>query len=65
VSGTGNRNLDVTALATASAIPFNQSGCAVVSDPRGDKSVRIADVLLLVLPLALLWIRRARKATIR
>jgi len=65
VSGTGNRNLDVTALPTVSAIPTDESGCTVVSDPGGDKTVRIADVLLLVLPLFVLGIRRARKATIR
>ncbi|MGA7105860.1 MAG: hypothetical protein WBX49_10995 [Candidatus Deferrimicrobiaceae bacterium] len=65
VPGTGNRNLDVTALATASAKPFNESGCAVVSDPGGDKTGLIADALFLVLPLVVLGIRRARKATIR
>jgi len=65
VSGTGNRNLDVTALATASAIPFSESGCTVASYPSGDKTIRTADALLLVLPLAALGIRRARKATIR
>ncbi len=65
VPGTGNQNLDVTGLVTVSAIPFDESGCTVASDPGGDKTVRIADVLLLLLPLAVLGVRRAMKATIR
>ncbi len=65
VSGTGNRNLDVTGLPAASAIETSESGCTVVSVPGGKKPVRIPDILLLALPLVLLWIRRARKATNR
>jgi hypothetical protein len=65
VPGTGNRNLDVTALATVSAVSFDESGCTVVSGAGGDKTVRIVDALLLVLPLAVLGMQRARKATIR
>ncbi|MDX1815643.1 MAG: hypothetical protein R3239_06750, partial [Thermodesulfobacteriota bacterium] len=64
-SGTGNRNLDVTGLPAASAIETNESGCTVGSAPGGEKTVRIPDILLLALPLVLLWIRRARKATDR
>jgi hypothetical protein len=66
VSGTGNRNLDVTGLPAASAIDVGNSGCTVVSTPVGEKTFRIPDIiLLLALPLVLLWIRRARKATNR
>jgi hypothetical protein len=65
VSGTGNRNLDVTGLPAASAIENNESGCTVVSAPGGENTVRIPDILLLALPLVLLWVRRARKATNR
>jgi len=65
VTGTGNRNLDVTALPAASAIETNESGCAVVSAPGGEKTLRIPDVLLLALPLVVLGVRRARKATNR
>jgi hypothetical protein len=65
VPGTGNRNLDVTGLATVSAIPFDESGCTAVTVPGGDKTVRIADVLVLLLLLVVPGIRRAMKATIR
>ena len=65
VSGTGNRNLDVTGLPAASAIENSQSGCTVVSAPRAEKTVRVPEILFLVLPLVLLWVRRARKATNR
>jgi hypothetical protein len=65
VSGTGNRNLDVTGLPAASAIESSQSGCTVVSAPRAEKTDRIPEILLLALPLILLWVRRARKATNR
>jgi hypothetical protein len=65
VSGTGNRNLDVTGLPAASAIETNESGCTAVSAPGAEKTVRIPEILLLALPLVLLWIRRARKATNR
>jgi hypothetical protein len=62
VTGTGNRNLDVTGLPAASAIESDQSGCAVVSAPGGEKTLRIPDALLLAFPLVVLGIRRARKA---
>jgi hypothetical protein len=55
----------VTGLPAASAIESSQSGCAVVSDPGGENTVRIPDILLLALPLVLLWVRRSRKATNR
>jgi len=64
-SGTGNRNLDVTGLPAASAIETNESGCTVVTSPGGENTFRIPDVLLLALPLVMLWIRRARKASNR
>jgi len=62
VSGTGNRNLDVTGLPAASAIENSESGCTVVPAPGAEKTDRIPEILLLVV---LLWIRRARKATNR
>ncbi len=65
VAGTGSRNLDVTALPTVSAISSDESGCTAVSGPGREKAVRIPDILLLVFPIVVLGIRRARKATIR
>lgn len=58
VAGTGNRNLDVTALPTASAIETDESGCRIVANSRAGDAGRNADGLLLVLPVAFLWIRR-------
>ncbi len=65
-SGQGaiGRNLDVTGLPTAKAIPFDQSGCAVASG--GSFPARrgtAADALLLLVPAAVLGIRRARGRT--
>ena len=62
VTGTGNRNLDVTGLPAASAIESSESGCAAVPGPGGEKTLRLPDALLLALPLVVLGIRRARKA---
>lgn len=62
--GTIGRNLDVTGLPTAKAIPFEQSGCAVAAGgalPR--RSGAVADALLLLVPAAVLGIRRARYRT--
>lgn len=61
-TGTGNRNLDVTGLGTVRAIQDDQSGCLVVpaSSPGGPG----ADALLLLLPVAALWIRRALRQAI-
>lgn len=58
VTGTGNRNLDVTGLPTASAINDDQSGCRVVATSRDDGGGRDADVFFLLLPVAVLWTRR-------
>jgi hypothetical protein len=64
VTGTGNRNLDVTALSTSTAIDADESGCTVATASRDVKSGRNADALLLLLPLAVLWIRRAMRQTV-
>jgi hypothetical protein len=64
VTGTGNRNLDVTALSTSTAIDADESGCTVATAPQDVKSGRDADALLLLLPLAVLWIRRAMRQTV-
>jgi hypothetical protein len=58
VAGTGNRNLDVTGLPTASAIETDESGCGVVAKSRAGGAGRNADGLFLVLPVAFLWMRR-------
>ncbi len=64
VTGTGHRNLDVTALSTSTAIDADESGCTVATASRDVKSGRNADALLLLLPLAVLWIRRAMRQTV-
>jgi hypothetical protein len=64
VTGTGNRNLDVTALPTSTAIPVTESGCTVAAVPRDGESGRNADAPLLLLPMAVLWIRRAMRQAV-
>jgi hypothetical protein len=64
VTGTGNRNLDVTGLPTASAIETDESGCGVVAKSRSGGAGRNADGLFLVLPLAFLWMRRVLRRTL-
>lgn len=64
VTGTGNRNLDVTALPTSTAIPVDESGCTVGAVPRAEETGRNADALLLLLPVAILWIRRAMRQAV-
>lgn len=59
VAGTGNRNLDVTGLPTASAIDADESGCRVAATSRAAGPGRNADGILLQLPFVFLWIRRA------
>jgi hypothetical protein len=64
VTGTGNRNLDVTGLPTASAIENDESGCGVVAKSRAGGAGRNADGLFLVLPVAFLWMRRVLRRTL-
>ena len=64
VTGTGNRNLDVTGLPTASAIQTDESGCGVVAKSRAGGAGRNADGLFLVLPVAFLWMRRVLRRTL-
>ncbi len=61
VAGTGNRNLDVTGLPTATAIDTDESGCRVVAKSRAGGAGGNADGLFLVLPLAFLWMRRVMR----
>jgi len=62
---TGNRNLDVTALPTVSAVPFDETGCRVVTSHGSGGHVRVLDALVLLLPVAVLGLRRfARKALV-
>lgn len=63
VAGTGNRNLDVTALPTATAIEVDESGCRVVADSRAGETGTIPDALFLFLPLSVMWIRRVLRRT--
>jgi len=59
---TGARNLYVTS-AFSPADPTKQSGCSMVDDPRRDEAGRIPGAAVLLLPAALLALRRAaRKA---
>jgi len=64
VAGTGNRNLDVTGLPTASAINTDESGCRVVAKSRAGGAGRNGDGLFLVLPVAFLWMRRVLRRTL-
>jgi len=64
VTGTGNRNLDVTGLPTARAIQDDQSGCLVVPAPSPGSTGTNADALLPFLPMAILWMRRVLRRTI-
>ncbi|NNG47176.1 MAG: hypothetical protein HKM86_08715, partial [Deltaproteobacteria bacterium] len=64
VAGTGNRNLDVTRVSTASAIETDESGCRVVAKSRAGGAGRNADALFLVLPVAFLWMRRILRRTL-
>ena len=65
VPGTGNRNLDVTGLPTSRAESTDESGCGVAANPGSAGNHRIPDALLILLPLAILGIRRFfRKALV-
>ena len=65
VPGTGNRNLDVTALPTVNAVPVDESGCRVVTSHGSGGHGRVPDALVLLLPVAVLGIRRfLRKALV-
>ena len=62
---TGARNLYVTSTFSP-ADPTKQSGCSMVDDPRGGETGRIPGAAVLLLPAALLALRRAtRKAFAR
>jgi hypothetical protein len=64
----GGRNLYVTSVSSVAdpATPATQSGCAMVDDPRRGEAGRIPGVALLLLPAALLALRKAaRKAVAR
>jgi len=62
---TGARNLYVTST-FGPANPTTQSGCSMVDDPRGGEAGRIPGAAVLLLPAALLALRRAaRKAFAR
>jgi hypothetical protein len=64
VAGTGNRNLDVTGLPTATAVETDESGCRVVAKSHAGGAGRNADALFLVLPVAFLWMRRMLRRTL-
>ncbi|MDA8178524.1 MAG: hypothetical protein M0T69_03170 [Deltaproteobacteria bacterium] len=62
---TGSRNLYVTSALSSTDIPVptKQSGCSMVDDPRRGEAGRIPGAAVLLLPAALLALRRAaRKA---
>ncbi len=59
VPGSGNRNLDVTTVATVAAwVSSSESGCAMVPDPARGAAGSIPGTLLLFLPAAVLAARR-------
>ncbi|MHB8833941.1 MAG: hypothetical protein ACYC9V_12355, partial [Desulfobacteria bacterium] len=59
---TGARNLYVTSTFSP-ADPTKQSGCSMIDDPRRGEAERIPGAAVLLLPAALLALRRAaRKA---
>jgi len=65
VPGTGNRNLDVTGLPTSKAESVNESGCGIAANSGPAGKGMIPDALLMLLPLAILGIRRFfRKALV-
>jgi hypothetical protein len=64
----GGRNLYVTSVSSVAdpVAPTTQSGCAMVDDPRRGEAGRIPGVAILLLPAALLALRKAaRKAVAR
>jgi hypothetical protein len=64
----GGRNLYVTSVSSVAdpLTPTTQSGCAMVGDPRLGETGRIPGVAILLLPAALLALRKAaRKAVAR
>ncbi len=65
VPGTGNRNLDVTALPTVRAVSVDETGWRVVTGRGSGGQGRVPDALVLLLPVAVLGLRRfARKALV-
>jgi len=53
------RNLDVTTVPTLTEpIPFNESGCSMVKDPRAGERGRIPGAFLLFLPAVIIALRR-------
>lgn len=58
ISGSANRNLNVTTVPNNSITPTTESGCSMVGDPRAGESGRVPGAALLFLPAAALAIRR-------
>jgi hypothetical protein len=56
------RNIDVTGIPTViDPIPFSQKGCSAAREGRGDRGAGSAEVLSLLIPLALLRLRYLRR----
>jgi hypothetical protein len=62
----GARNLYVTSTVSTTDTPVaaKQSGCSMVDDPRGGETGRIPGAAVLLLPAALLALRRATRKAI-
>jgi hypothetical protein len=63
IPGSANRNLDFTAVPNNSFIPAEESGCAMVKDPRAGERDRIPGAFALLLPAAVLAVRRILRGT--
>lgn len=58
IPGSANRNLNFTSVQNSSFISSEESGCAMVKDPRAGERERIPGTLFLLLPAAVLAVRR-------
>jgi hypothetical protein len=58
ISGSANRNLNVTTVPNNSFVPTEESGCSMVGDPRAGEAGRVPGAALLFLPAAALAARR-------
>jgi hypothetical protein len=61
IPGSANRNLNFTSVQNNSFIPTEESGCTMVKDPRTGERDRIPGALVLVLPAAVLAVRRVSR----
>jgi len=65
IPGSANRNLNFTSVQNSSFIPSDESGCAMVKNPRAGERERIPGSLVLLLPAAALAVRRLARGARR